>query len=254
MPGRGHASVAIESGSGLYIFDLGEPAGRTMLELGLPLEKLRAAFVSHMHSDHSGGLVQFIKNLHLYHNHPEYLPQVDEITLGVPEEAVEAVKDWMAACYMFPERLEVKVNYLGIDEGRVWQDENITVEAAGTTHLSKNYLAFVDSHPAYGGVKCQAFSFGVEAEGKRVVYSGDLGEVEDIFPLARNADLVVLELGHIHPLEECLKKLGGLGIGKIVVTHIFPDYNERTDELQEIADAALPGVVKVAEDALLLSL
>ena len=68
MPGRGHASVSLETENGLYIFDLGEPVGKTMLELGLPIEKLKAAFISHMHSDHSGGLAQFIKNL--YHCNP----------------------------------------------------------------------------------------------------------------------------------------------------------------------------------------
>ncbi len=254
MPGRGHASVALESGSGLYIFDLGEPAGRTMLEMGLPLEKMRAAFVSHMHSDHSGGLVQFVKNLHLYHNHSDYLPQVDRITLAVPEEAVEVVKAWMAACYMFPERLNIRVDYLPVTTGRVYEDENVTVDASPTGHLASNYKDFIGSHPQYQAAKCQAFSFTVAAEGKRVVYSGDLGVIEDILPVARGADLVILEFGHMLPLGENLRKLAGLGIEKVIVTHIFPDYNDRAAELQEIADETLPGLVTVAVDGLVATL
>ena len=56
------------------------------------------------------------------------------------------------------------------------------------------------------------------------------------------------------PLRENLQKLAGLGIQRIVVTHIFPDYNDRTAELQGIADEALPGLVTVAEDGLVVTI
>ena len=249
MPGRGHTSVALESGDGLYLFDLGEPVGREILARGLPAEKLKAAFVSHMHSDHTGGLFQFVKNLHLYHNHPDYLPQVDEITLALPEEAVGAVRAFFIASYMFPERLNVQVKYVPVRPGRVYEDTNIRVDACPTTHLD-NYRDFLASRPEYAGPRCQAFSFEAAAEGRRVFYSGDLGDVSDVLASAAGADLLILEFGHLLPLEENLTRLADIGVGRIILTHIFPDYTEKTAELQAIADSILPGVVTVAEDGL----
>lgn len=151
MPGRGHASVALEAGGGLYFFDLGEPVGRAMLEAGLPVENLRAAFISHMHSDHTGGLFQFVKDLHLYHNHPDCLPQVDSLTLALPSEAVESVKAFLAASYMFPELMNVEVNYLGVEGGAVYADEFIRVFAHDTGHMSA-YREFVASRPEYSSL------------------------------------------------------------------------------------------------------
>lgn len=247
MPGSGHASVALETGGGLYIFDLGEPVGRTLLESGLPIEKLRAAFVSHMHSDHSGGLVQFVKNLHLYHNHPDYLPQVDALTLAVPSEAVEPLMDFMTTCYMFPEKLRLALDLIGIEEGAFYDDGCAVVTARRTSHFDA-YRKFVATHERYRRLKCQAFSFVVEAEGKRLVYSGDIGGMDDIASVAQGADLLILEVGHTLPLTESLQRLDGLGIRRILLTHIFPDYNDRRDELRREADSVLPGVVTVAND------
>ena len=247
MPGRGHASVALEAGGGLYFFDLGEPVGRSMLEAGLPIANLRAAFVSHMHSDHSGGLLQFVKNLHLYHNHADYLPQVDSLTLALPSEAVDPVKAFLAASYMFPECMSVEVNFLPVERGAVYVDELISVTAHDTGHLS-GHREFVASRPEYSFLRCQAFSYEVEVAGRRMVYSGDLGGIDDIIPVASGADLLVLEFGHLLPLGENLKKLRTLGIGKVVLTHIFPDYNDRADELSAIAEEVLPGIVSVAAD------
>jgi ribonuclease BN (tRNA processing enzyme) len=247
MPGRGHACVAVESGGALYLLDAGEPVGREVLARKLPIEKLRAVFVSHMHVDHVGGLLQMVKNFDLYHNHPEYLPQLDRVTIGLPAEAVEAVKEFFVACYSFPERMKVRVDYLPIAAGRFYEDEYVSVEAHRTTHLD-GVARWLAAHPQYAGPKGEAFSFEIRGEGKRVFYSGDLGKVDDIMPAARGADLLVLEFGHLLPLEENLAKLAPLGVRRIVLTHIFPDYTDKGAELQGIADRVLPGIVTVAAD------
>jgi ribonuclease BN (tRNA processing enzyme) len=223
--------------------------GRELLARNLPVERLEAAFVTHMHSDHAGGLFQFVKNLHLYHNHPDYLPQIDEITLAVPAEAVEAVKAFFTASYMFPEKMNVRVKLAGIREGLFFEDGNVQVSARRTTHLD-NYAEFLAEHPEYKGPRCEAFAFEARGEGKRIVYSGDLGRVSDILEMAKGADLLILEFGHLLPLAENLARLKGLGIGHVVLTHIFPDYTSRGDELQRTADSVLPGAVTVARDGL----
>ena len=206
-----------------------------------------------MHSDHAGGLVQFVKNLHLYHNHPDYLPQVDVLTLALPAEAIDAVKAFFIASYMFPERLSVAVRWLPVAPGLVYEDSDVRVVAHPTSHFDE-LKPFLAAHPQYASLRGQAFSFEITAAGKRFVYSGDLGAVDDVLETARGVDLLVLEFGHLIPLDKNLRRLRGLGIGKVILTHIFPDYNSRGDELQRVADAELPGMVTVARDGLVMEI
>ena len=50
MPGRKHASVAVEVGDRLYWFDAGEGCSYTAHLMGLDLLKIKAVFISHLYA------------------------------------------------------------------------------------------------------------------------------------------------------------------------------------------------------------
>ena len=71
-------------------------------------------------------------------------------------------------------------------DGVVYEDENIRVTALHNTHLKEN--AETGWH---------SYSFLIEAEGKRIVYSGDVGFPEELDEyIAKGCDALIMETGH----------------------------------------------------------
>ena len=51
------SSALVECGDNVYLIDGGAPVADLLIRYGIPYEKLRGVFVTHMHSDHTFGLL-----------------------------------------------------------------------------------------------------------------------------------------------------------------------------------------------------
>ena len=178
-PNRRCSSTLIEIGGARYFIDMGTQSIEELTNRGIRPETVKACFVTHMHGDHTNGLISFVDLCTWYYTNtnPEfYLP-------GDTERTVEALNGWLRCVghEMRPFKFE------HVDDGFVYQDENIRVTAFRTMHID------------------QSFSYLVEADGKRVWFSGDLRSpvmLDD--PLAdvpveefdKGLDLAILELAH----------------------------------------------------------
>ena len=85
-----------------------------------------------------------------------------------------------------------------------------------------------------------SFSFVIKAEGKKVVYSGDIKEFEELsFVLEDGCDLLLMETGHHTAKDICLKiKEAGYQINEIYFLHhgrdILNDYDKELSKASEI--------------------
>lgn len=53
---RAEACTAIIAGGRLFVFDAGEGAGRNLMQMQAPLDRMGGVFLTHLHSDHINGL------------------------------------------------------------------------------------------------------------------------------------------------------------------------------------------------------
>lgn len=160
-----------------YLFDAGAPVADLLLRYGIPVEKLKAAFLSHRHCDHVIGMVHLLVLC-------DWRYKEAELDAYYPEESAVAALRHFIACSDGP-----------IDEGRlrlhtygpgvVYEDGNLKVTAIATNHMN-------GEHPSY--------AFMVEGEGKRVIIAGDLHHQDpsDFPEIAQTeqSDLVICELAH----------------------------------------------------------
>ena len=196
IPDRRHVSFALEADDGLYWFDAGEGCSYTAHLMGVDLLALRALFISHAHADHIGGLPNLFSNV-VKLNSREQDPARRLDGRSVPV-FLPAIHLWEGLWHFFgvaqgkPDtRMEFPVQLLS--DGPVFDDGVLRVRALHNTHLGL---------PAEGA-PWQCFSFRIEAEGKVLVYSGDVRDVRELDPLLDGCDLLLMETGHHQVAPVC---------------------------------------------------
>lgn len=189
MPGIHHCSLIMEVNGILYWFDAGENCAHAAYTSGLDIMKTKALFVSHPHIDHIGGLPNLLFCLEKLTLFDRVLADHNRLQIYFPDlalfEAVKAISD-------FKNRIVLQTHHLF--DGVIFEDENIKVTAAHNLHLGI----------PNDGEDWRSYSFLIETDGKRVIFSGDVKQPEDLDAIPINgADILIMETGHHKPVDVC---------------------------------------------------
>ena len=200
MPNRHHSSVVFEINGTYYWFDAGENCSYKAYTSGFDLSRIRAVFISHMHIDHIGGLANLLFNICKLYNVTKK-PHINNNSydIFVPSlEKLQFIKE-ISGVFNTPNNTDsryskgISMIEHEIKDGVVFDDENIRVTAIHNTHLKET-----------GENGWHAYSFLIEAEGKRIVFSGDVGYPEELDPLMdEKCDLLIMETGHHKVKDVC---------------------------------------------------
>lgn len=222
--GRACSANLLEVSGTYYLFDCGGNTEGKMTDLSLPIEKIRAAFITHMHEDHVGSLSAIIKRFCNYHR------EAPPITVFLPEESgIAAFLTWLSALHI---SCEGRAFLRPVSVGKIYEDELISVTAIATAHM-------------YNGA-FPSFAYLIEAEGKKMLYTGDLaGDFHDYPQILSEEDFdaVLCELVHFR-VEHNLPALASTRTKHLIFTHLAPRNIPRI----RAAEAALPFRVDIAED------
>lgn len=170
--GRRCSCTMIQIGKKRYVIDMGILINEDLEDLGLTVNDISAVFITHMHSDHTDGLLSFLR----------YRPLGTKTVFLPPpaDKTIEAIKLWFECNY--DKRSLLNINFNEITEGEIYDDGTLKVTAYRTRHSEYSY------------------SFLLEAEGKRVLFTGDMTrnpETDFAYgALEGGLDLAVCELGH----------------------------------------------------------
>ena len=197
------SSSMIEVNGSVYLIDAGAPVIDLLIRKGVDLNAVKSVFTTHLHGDHVFGVIQMASLFNWYFKHTTadfYLTEPAGIdAIGRTIETIDG-----PLCG----RVRLKL----MDENTVYEDENIRVTPFPTQHLA--------------GAGRPAYSYLIEAEGKKVLFSGDLSyglEKQDFpaYALENEVDLMICEMAHFGPehtepyLEKCKAK-------ELVFNHVFP--------------------------------
>lgn len=193
-PDRKCSSALIEVGESRYIVDMGTQSIEQMATRGIPADSIRAIFFTHMHGDHTNGIISFLDLC-------SWKFKTAEPTLFWPCDT-ERVRELLSAWLSLNETEMRPFDFRRVAAGVIYDDGVLRVTAYATRHCRESY------------------AYLLEAEGKRVLFSGDLstrGPAVD-FPITvldAPLDLAVCECAHFTatdylPLFEGKKTLRAL--------------------------------------------
>ena len=208
MPGMHHCCVVFEINGIYYWFDAGESSTHTAYaDMGIDLSYVRSVFISHPHIDHVGGLANLIFALNKL---PwRKIPHADNggvVNFFLPEEGV--FEHSLALAIGKRPATPVKLTPSIVGDGVVYEDENVKVTALHTTHLGED-----------GSNGWHAYSYLIEAEGKKVLFSGDVGIPSDLDGQLRDGvDIMIMETGH-HKVSDVLDYMESKNIKKLIFNH-----------------------------------
>ena len=203
---RACSSALLETNGTLYLIDGGVDLGVRIRAAGYLPEAVRAVFTTHAHSDHIGGLYQFIDLFNWARAFKEREIDIFFTEIGVARTMENLVS-------LTTKQLDTKrIRLRTAGEGLVYSDENIKVTYFPTKHLAPL------GRPSFGIL--------IECEGKRLYFSGDLsqelsGNDFPVLPTVLPIDLLVLELAHFG-IDHIKPHLSGVLTKKLAFNHVSP--------------------------------
>lgn len=227
IAGWHHQSFAIEAGQSVYLFDAGECSAYTAHLMGMNLLQVKSVFISHTHFDHVGGLANLFWNIKKLKGRFTNQESCYKINLFIPDRNA-----WMGVKTLLEADRGNFLEYISVEpfdvqDGIIFSDDNLLVEAIHTEHMGKTENS-----------EWKSFAYKIICEGKTIIYTGDigLGNMEDLDRIVCDCDMLLVETGH-HSYTEVLDALKGKNIEMIAFIHNGEDI--RKNPLQACYQAQL---------------
>lgn len=220
------SSAMIETGGKIYLIDAGAPVIDLLIRKGADLNAVKAVFTTHLHGDHVFGVIQMASLFNWYFKTADadfYL--TEQAGIDTIRRTIETIDGPLC------DRVRFKL----MTAETVYEDENVRVTPFPTQHLA------VLGRPAY--------SYLIEAEGKKVLFSGDLSQrlAAGDFPayaLENEVDLMVCEMAHFG-VEHTMPYLEKCRAKELVFNHVYPLH--KLDEINAL-NGKFGYLIRTAED------
>lgn len=236
MPGMHHCSLIMEVGGQYYWFDAGEGCAHTVHTSGMNIMNTRAMFISHPHIDHIGGLANVFQCImKLISRENRQLIHDNQMDIFFPGLATLQAVKLIANSGFWTEMKRFDLVEHEVADGVLFEDENVRVSALHNRHLKED-----------GTNGWHSYSYLIEAEDKRIVFSGDVAEPCELDPfIEKGCDVLIMETGH-HKVADVCEYAISRGVKKLRFNHHGREIiNDRAGCEKKVADYAASANISI---------
>ncbi|HEY8348226.1 MAG TPA: MBL fold metallo-hydrolase [Clostridia bacterium] len=210
--GSACSGYLLQSGTTNVLIDCGNGVLSNMQKI-ISIDKLDAVILTHLHSDHMSDMYVLKYAIQLRRKRGLYDKLLRVYAPAEPSEEYE--------------RLDVKDAF---ELGAITDDTQLAIG-----DIKFSFLRMKHPYTDY--------AVSAECAGKKFVYSGDTSWTDGLVTFAKGADLLMLDAGFLEKdwaegaphmtAAQCGKAAAMAGAKKLLLTHIWPDY-----DLKDVAEEA----------------
>lgn len=210
VPHRAKSGLLLDVNGSLSLIDCGGGVYQRFVDYGFDFEQLDSVFISHTHPDHVSDLPLIVQAIYL-------TGRGEPFEIYVPTEFVEPCHAMLEAMYLFPHRFPCPLKIVGYGDGFVCRGD-FELNAIGNSHLGKFRTIDQDKYTNRG----ECYSIMIAVGGKRVLYSSDIGSLDDIIPHWDGCEYALIEAAHIE-WRRFWEEAKRARVGQFVITHFLSE-------------------------------
>ncbi len=235
---RFHSSLLIKSKSFNLLVDCGDGASKSLLARSIDLSSIDGILFSHLHPDHSAGFPSIIVQM-------KQLKRKKPLKVFCHANLTNSLKIFLKYSFVFTEQATFKLEYQEFEhEEKIKISPNFKFTSKQNSHLDK-YLKYLADKT---GFACSSFLF--ELGKKKVLYSGDVSSVQDLYLYEKeNPKSVITEAAHIS-WEEILEYDKKMKPEKIYLTHYSDELGKELKGKAALLPAKISKKIILAADGL----
>ena len=241
---RSPSSQVVVVGDESLLFDCGPGAGQNLMKAGINPTIIRRVFLSHLHMDHCLEFPSIVFGSYLLGRTDKWYLYGPPGTANFSNLLFEKVFPYAPEIIQRIRKEGLEVTACEVTVGRVFQNENYTINSAPTEH----------------GIP--SFAYRIDSGESSVVISGDTRPCKSVIDLARGADLLIHECSFPDDMIEFAREtyhsvaseVGDVanqaGVKKVVLTHLFPPCKGREMEIVKSVRNRFSGEIITSHDLL----
>lgn len=240
---RASSGYILEAGNTTVMVDTGTGSTKNIPESEYSIADLAVVVNTHRHPDHVSDLLPVVQDKVVR----SFSSEEPEIILYGPEGHQEYLKDRM--------RHEMVESPDSVEENFGFGFE---VKEIGSPEKISQNMALESIEAIHGPESFECLSLKFISEGKEIVFTGDTDYNPELEEFAEGADILVADCsrprsqeveGHMNA-EECGRLAEKAGVGKLVLSHLYPE--TEGENLKSQAGGFFDGDIVVAEDLMFL--
>lgn len=223
---RAQSANAVVVGEDIYLVDTGDGALRQVAGANLPLEKVRAIFITHHHFDHNADLGPLLARRWLFGTHaplPVFGPPMTIDMLANQAKAYRAIE--LAPITIggppspsIASTIDAREFPGDLEQPRVvYEDANVRVSAVLNDHYH-----FAPGSEEQKAARSYALRF--DTPSRSIAFTGDTGPSARVELLARDVDVLVSEVIDLERIEKALREAGGGAFIEALIEHLRQDH------------------------------